>query len=153
MLFRSNFFWQDMSIDPLIAHIPIKTSRVYKLAESRFAQPVPLPAITVAVHSSFKPLDNKGKFRRISPSEPVFACLVAIARDVDSSDDERIDAWKKFMLSTSFTFRIIENNDDFVFTHMQMRERLSSLARMVDTMVYCAGTSRLHAGGDMRIFL
>ena len=58
------------------------------------------------------------------------------------------------MLSTSFTFRIIENNDDVVFTHMQMRERLSSLrlARMVDTMVCCAGTSRLHVGGDMRLF-
>ena len=149
--FGGNFFWQDMSIDSLIAHIPIKTSRVYKLAESRFAQPVPLPAVTVAVNSSFNPLENKGKCRRISPSEPVFACLVAIARDVDSSNDERIDAWKKFLLSTSFTFRTIENNDDFVFTHMQMREdaaidfelvRMSSLARMVDTVVYYDRTFR-----------
>ena len=149
--FGGNFFWMDMSIDPLIAHIPIKSSRVHKLAESRFAEPVPLPAVTVAVHSAFNPLDNKGKCRRISPSEPVFACLVAIARDVDASDDARIDQWKKYLLSTSFTFRIIENNDDFVFSHMQMREdaaidfelvRLSSLARMVDVMVYYERTFR-----------
>ena len=144
--FGANLFWMDMNIDPLIAHIPIKTGRVKKLAETRFATPVPIPAVTVAVHRAFNPLESKGKCRRLSPSEHVFAALVAIARDVDAQNDAAIDQWQEFLLSTTFSFRVIENNDDFVFAHMQLREdaaidyelvRMSALARMVDVSVYC----------------
>ena len=149
--FGANFFWQSMAVDPLIAHIPIKSSRINRLADTRYAEPCPLPAVTLAVTRNFNPLENKGLCRRVSPAEPVFAVLAAIARDVEAANDNRIAEWQKYARTCTFVFKVLENNDDFVFHHAQLREdasidfelvRMSSLARMVDVSVFYERTVR-----------
>ncbi len=85
-----------MGVDPVIAHIPIKASRIDKLANTRYADPCPLPTVTAAVTRTFNPLENKGLRGRASPPEPVFAVLVAIAHDIEAGDDDRIVAWQKY---------------------------------------------------------
>ena len=111
--FGANFFWQSMGVGPLIAHIPIKASRSDKLANTRYADPCPPPTVTVAVTRTFNPMENKGLCKRVSPPEPVFAMLNAIARDIEAGDDDRIAAWQKYTRTCTCAFNVLENNDDF----------------------------------------
>ena len=55
----------------------------------------------------------KGKFRRVSPEEMVFAFLIKASTDIDNGADETtLHDWRRNMLSVSFHFKLLESDED-----------------------------------------
>ena len=138
-----NFWWQCFNIDQLQSHVPIKHKKVAQMAATRFATPTHIGDIHIACSAGFNPLENKGRLRRVSPSEPVHAMIMAMYRDIQAGDENVIEAWRDVCLSTCMVFERCENNDDFHWKHLQLREnpgidfelvRQSSLQRILDVM-------------------
>jgi hypothetical protein len=76
----------------------------------------------VAVTGTFNPLESKGLCRRASPPEPAFAVFGAIARDIEAGDNDRIAAWQQYTRTCTCVFKVLENNDDSVLHHVQLRK-------------------------------
>ena len=136
-----NLFWQDFAFDHLTSHIPIKRSKVEKMASSRFSTPTHCTDVHISCSAKYNPLAHKGRLRRLSPPEPVHAMLMAIRRDIDAGSAATLKAWRNICLSTCMVFEKCESNEDFHFRHLQLREspgidfelvRQSSLQRIID---------------------
>ena len=139
--FGANFFWQNFALDPLTAHVPIKKAKVQHLAGTRFRQPKHLGDVIIAMAAGEIVEDKKGQLRRLSPAEHSHAMVIAIRRDIDAGDPDTIEAWRKISLSTTMVFKIVENNEEFHWQHVQLREnpgidfelvRHSALQRVID---------------------
>ena len=113
---------KDFMLDPLIAHVPLKKSKIEAMASHRFATPTYCGDIYIAMTKGADPLNAKGQLRRLSPAEPSHAMLIAIRRDVDNGDEATLERWKRIVLSTTMIFQDFENNDAFHFAHVQLRE-------------------------------
>ncbi len=109
-------------LDPLVAHVPVKKSKIEQMATTRFATPTYCGDIYIAMTKGANPLDEKGHLRRLSPAEANHAMLIAIRRDVDVGDEATLDRWRRICLSTTMIFQVLENNDAFHFAHVQLRE-------------------------------
>ena len=91
------------------------------MAATRFKTPTPI-SIEIAMRNGVTPIEGK-PLRVVSPLEPIHAFLMAVRRDIEAGEEEVVlHEWLKCILSTSATFRIIENSDDYYFCHLQLRE-------------------------------
>ena len=53
--------------------------------------------------------------------------IIAIRRDIENGEsDDTLQKWRKILLCTTMSFKIIENEKDFHFTHLQTRENAGS---------------------------
>ena len=141
-----NFFWVDLSIDPVFAHAPVKSKRCREIADKHFSEPCHLISnITVAVPSSWqqKPALGTQKLRRISPVEPLHTLIMAIHRDVEQENAAAISQWKEILLTTMFTLAPAESDTSVHQLHTQLRERPgvehelvrhSALSRILDVV-------------------
>lgn len=120
-----NITWLDLGVDATLAHIPIKSSKVEKLANSVFKEPRALLSnVHVAVPKSWgdgnkkrlqswEPMKEK-PFRRLSAPEMLHAFVLAVARDVKAGADEStLQAWLKFCLAVPVEFQCLEGDYDF----------------------------------------
>ncbi|CAE7018635.1 sinIM, partial [Symbiodinium sp. CCMP2456] len=141
-----NFFWLDLSIDPVFAHAPVKSKRCREIADKHFSEPCHLISnITVAVPSCWqqKPALGTQKLRRISPVEPLHTLIMAIHRDVEQENAAAISQWREILLTTMFTLAPAENDTSVHQLHTQLREkpgvehelvRHSALSRILDVV-------------------
>ena len=96
-----NFWWQSFSIDHLNAHVPIKHKKVAQMAATRFATPTHIGDIHIACSAGFNPLENKGRLRRLSPSEPVHAMIMAMWLAREALRSSMIVLWRSPMAGLS----------------------------------------------------
>ncbi len=146
-----NFFWQNMMLDSLTSHVPVKRAKVQHMAATRFSTPAYGTDVHIAVRRGENPLLALGLLRRLSPAEPCHAMIMAIRRDVDADDEAKLQQWRRIVLSTTMVFRVIESADEFHFAHVQLREnpgidfeliRHSALQRILDITTFAARTHK-----------
>ena len=117
----ANIFWQDwlMSASP---GVPVSRRAVNEYINYYFATPARMPHdIVIAVAgTSTNPLHTQGALPRVSPDEPVYAWLLAVARDIDAGLP--MEAWVHSALTVTFTFRTLVTDDDKYFAAANLRE-------------------------------
>ena len=93
--------------------IPRNLTQIKKLRDHRFASPGPFPLdIVVAIRNGEDPMAMKGRLTRVSPSEIVDACFLAIERDIGIGDDSVLRKWRTCLLSAPFLFKVVESEED-----------------------------------------
>ena len=122
-----NLFWLDFrwSATP---GVPLRLEAVKDLASLLFAEPTPYPgALHVAVTADFVPLNHKGSWKSMSPEEIAHAMLFAVSDAVknESGNLEFLNNWKRCMLSTTFTFKLLPNAEARTWYALQQRENVS----------------------------
>lgn len=155
-----NLFWIDLGLDAAVSHTPVKTRKCREIADRFFAQPRHLASeITVGVPMAWanakgKQKPSPGCLRRVSPAEPIHALLMAVARDVEAEELEKLDGWKEILLSCLVTFQIVETDTVCHHLNTQLREkagieheliRHSALSRVLDVTNF---SQRLQRGSN-----
>ena len=93
--------------------IPRNLTQIKKLRDHHFASPGPFPLdIVVAIRNGEDPMAMKGRLTRVSPSEIVDACFLAIERDIGIGDDSVLRKWRTCLLSAPFLFKVVESEED-----------------------------------------
>ena len=87
-----------------------------------FATPARTPHdIVIAVAGTqTHPLRAQGALSRVSPDEPVYAWLLAVARDIDAGLP--MDGWVHSALTVTFTFRQLVTEEDKYYAAVNLRE-------------------------------
>lgn len=105
--------------------VPIHEKRLAALVEFDFATPRNFQGeLVVAATVDSDPLSLSGNLSLVSPVEPVCACLIAIERSMDASDEESLLKWRQCIMSAPFLFKRLDNDDDRHWYHVQCRERI-----------------------------
>ncbi len=128
-----NLFWVDFrwSATP---GVPLRLDAVKDVAANLFRAPTPYPgALHVAVSEGFLPLNHKGSWLSMSPEEVAHAMLFAVADAVrkESGNTEYLNAWKRCLLSTTFTFKLLPNAEARTWYALQQRENVSAVHMVV----------------------
>ena len=72
-----NFFWQDLGIDVLAAHVPLRRKQMDKLVQSYFVKPNYLNLdIVIALKRGQSPLELKGQLRRVTRLRMSTSCAL-----------------------------------------------------------------------------
>lgn len=157
------FLCQDLSLDQTIAHIPLRTKAISQRAEALSRSPPCFMSsdVTIALikKQDFPRLaQHWGKLRRVSPSEEVFAQVIACRLAIDAGEDEKISQWAAVWMQTSMEFVVTENAESFHKLHLKLRHlpglqyeavRLTALGQVLDFAAYRA---RLEPISDMEFF-
>ena len=74
------------------------------------------------------PLEKKGALKRVSPEEVVQAFELAIARDIRANPDDHdvLKKWRASMLTVTFSFEVLPNEDVRYWRGVNLRELLVS---------------------------
>lgn len=137
-----NLMWLDVMYSPQ-AGVPTRVSAIKELQMHYFQVPTVFPGtVTVAVAPNENPLDARGSMRRISPEEPLHACLLELAEGIRQGipDAQTLQAWKRVLLSVSFEFKLLDAEEVRWFEAVRLRERLvvdySAMARSAVQRIY-----------------
>ncbi len=122
-----NLFWANLQWSPQ-PHVPIRRSSIQQLKTHYFREPRNMPhEVVVAISKSEidKLSQMKTTMKRISPEEIVYAMLAAAADAVRTgADNDTLTAWRTALLTTSFHWMVIDNEDDKFYTSQTLREHL-----------------------------
>ena len=128
-----NLFWLDLrwSATP---GVPLRLEAVKDLTSNFFRTPTPYPgSVHVAVTPGFMPLNHKGSWLSMSPEEIAHAMIFAVADAVrlESGNMDYLNAWKRCLLSTTFTFKLLPTAEARTWYALQQRENVSSVHMVV----------------------
>ena len=104
--------------------VPLSEKGIKTLEDHFFAKPQNFKQeFIIAVKNGEAPDASKGGLMRVSPPEPLHACIRAAHRDWKAGkDNEVMDQWRKVFLSATFVFKVIESADDAHFENLQCRQ-------------------------------
>jgi len=142
-----NMFWVDLrwSATP---GVRLRLQAVRQLASTLFKSPTPYPgALHVAVTPGYQPLIHKGAWNAVSPEELAHAMIFAVADDVQRAPDniDLLNDWKRCLLSTTFTFKLLATAEQRTWYALQQRENVSAVHLVVHRSCFqrCHEVSRL----------
>ena len=142
-----NMFWVDLrwSATP---GVPLRLQAVRTLASTLFQSPTPYPgALHIAVTPGYEPLLHRGAWNSVSPEELAHAMIFAVADAVRTEPDniDRLNAWKRCLLSTTFTFKLLATAQQRTWYALQQRENVSAVHLVVHRSCFqrCHEVSRL----------
>jgi len=123
----ANIFWQDWLNSPSPG-VPVSRRAVDEYINYYFAKPGRMPHdIVIAIAGTHvNPLHAAGALSRVSPDEPVYAWLLAAARDIDAGLP--MDGWVHSALTVTFTFRQLVTEDEKYYAAVNLREAHSTHA-------------------------
>ncbi len=119
-----NLLWTD-PLYTATPGIPVSQRSIKLLQQHYFASPAPFPcAVVIAVQGEdMDPLACRGALQRLSPEDIVHALLLKIAEDIAFGADEAVlQAWRRTLLSTTFIFEPMENDDAKFYRAVSLRE-------------------------------
>ena len=136
-----NLFWIDFMFlaNP---RVPIRASAVRTLKQHYFSKPCLFPTeLVVAVSSLDVPSTKFGSLKCISPEELRIALIERIAERIKAgADDAELEGWLSTVLTVTFHFKAIENDEERGIEAIQLREHLTvdfkSMARTARQWVY-----------------
>ncbi|CAK0892261.1 unnamed protein product, partial [Prorocentrum cordatum] len=103
-------FWLNLRYE-LQPNVPKCRQRIENLKAHFFGKPGPMPGngITVShVMGEDLPHKRKGQLRAVCSPELRDALRVAIAEDVDTGDEDKLNAWAKILMSIPFRFKVVQ---------------------------------------------
>ena len=121
-----NLFWLCLAYNS-IPGVPAFMHRVDKLRRHYFPKPDRFKKqITIRVpHKDFNPMEVKGSLKSPSPEEIVHAFLMGMSAAVKSDAPvEELQLWKQAALSVCLSFELMETNEQFYWTSVNLREDL-----------------------------
>ena len=130
--------------------IPIMAGNVERLRRHYFSQPCALP-LPCVVQVKTGAILQPGLLSCVSPVEIRMAVLKAVADDLDNT--ERVQAWKRHLLSCHFVYVILDSDEDRWNYARQLREdisqqyatlRLSALQRVFEVVHFLNTWGQLH---------
>ena len=104
-----NMLWGSLFFNAR-PHVPLRIQAIEKYMEQRFSDSAPPSQFTgkvvFAMRDGEKALDLKGRLRRISPEEPVYAAVLKVGRGIVNKTipDDDLKLWRQFFLSVSGRF-------------------------------------------------
>ena len=148
-----NFWWQNLDDELEMADVPINGKRISSIIDHYFQTPAPPPEqVSIALSAGQSVLDSVGKLYVISPIEFAHAFIIAVHRDVLLNVEPVLQKWKQAMLSTSYTFKVIESEDAKHYAAKQIREdagatyfgvKLSATAKIFELVKFKARKERV----------
>lgn len=125
-----NFFWHDLRFNPTPG-VPIRENAVHRLMEHQFNVPKRSPwPLHIAVTSKDAPDKQLGAWKRVSPDEVAHALVLAVARDIERSEDtEVLQKWRWVFLTHSIEFHRADTHQERYFMSLQMREDILALEK------------------------
>jgi len=114
--------------------VPLRLQAVKKLSTTLFKEPNPYPgALHVAVTPGYLPLSHRGGWQGVSPEDLTHGLIFAVAEAVRSEADnaDRLNAWKRCLLSTTFHFKVLPTPEQRTWYALQQRENVSAVHLVV----------------------
>ena len=132
-----NLFWCDF-LWTATPGVPVRLSAIMNMSETLYKQPCALQDLVIAVESNeVNPLTQKGSLLRVSPEEMTSAFLFAIARDIQNSEsNEVLLGWKRSILDTTGTFKLVPTSKDRYWLSLQLRENFTNKHKTVYRTAY-----------------
>ena len=126
-----NLFWLDMRLESTASSTPVRAGSVIKTAMEFYNEPkAVLGDVEVAVNSRWadpaqapRVVMEDRPYRVVSPVEKLHAIVFAVQRDIAEGHVQKLQEWKKILLSTSMVFRIQENDEALRWQALNLRER------------------------------
>lgn len=129
--------------------MPLRLQAVKKLATTLFQTPTPYPGtLHIAMTPWCIPLNHRGSWHAVSPEELAHAMVFAVADVVrsDAANTDKLNAWKRCLLSTTFTFKMLRTAEQRMWYALQQRENASA----VHLVVHRPSFQRSHEVGRMQ---
>ncbi len=120
-LFRHNLLFTAMP------SVPYRAKAIKTLKEHYYSNgPNKYPGeLVVAVGTGVLPRIDIDNVKRISPEEADFAFVEAIYDAVVQDDAAALAKWRLHLLSVSYTYQLIDNEDDVTWAAQQFRQDLT----------------------------
>ena len=121
-----NVFWMGLAYNSMPG-VPAFMTHVTKLHRHYFSTACRLrKTIIIRVpHTDFIPMECKGSLSSPSPEEYVHTFLMGMSEAVKSgAPTEELKAWRAAALTASFSFELMDTNEKFFWTSVNLREDL-----------------------------
>ncbi len=126
----ANMWWMDIRWT-CTPGVPINTGSVTELQEHLFSVPPSRfpTAVVIGVLDAGVDLctSSKGRFRRLSPEEPLHALLFGVSKAVKrGADVDELKQWRQVMLSVQFIFELVPSVESMYWRAQNLREEAVS---------------------------
>ena len=125
---------------------PLRLQAATYLSNTAFAEPRPYPgALHVAVAQGYNPLNHRGWLHGVSPEEVAHGMIFAVAAAMrsEAGNTTPMNAWKRCLLSTPFTFQLLGTPEQRVWCALQQREILCNAANRTSCFQRCHAVARV----------
>ena len=119
-----NFMWIDHTKRAMTG-VPISNRGVQQLMNSTRIMKGELDPLDIAVNSAQDlPSKRIGAIERLTPPEESFAILELISRDIDEGENDKLQAWRRFMLRLPVRSRVLPDASEKWWFEYNLREEM-----------------------------